>query len=114
MIIRTLIFVALVASVIAGCGRRGSLEAAGEPETTLAPGAGSASYTLDATSPGAQEPEAEQSPAPQRRFFLDFLLSGRTCTISCIAMACSMPRTCRYRRSLDRSARPSIAIPRQR
>jgi predicted small lipoprotein YifL len=74
MPIRTLILVALVAAALAGCGRRGALETPGEPETTLAPGGGSAAYTLDAASPGAQEREREQPPAPQRRFFLDFLL----------------------------------------
>jgi predicted small lipoprotein YifL len=73
MPLRTLILVALVAAAVAGCGRRGSLDAPGET-TTLAPGAGSASTTLDTASPGAQEPEPAQPPAPERRFFLDFLL----------------------------------------
>jgi predicted small lipoprotein YifL len=75
MLFRTLLIVALIATALTGCGRRGSLESpAGELETNVVPGSGSASETLDAASPGSQEPEAERTPQPDRPFFLDFLL----------------------------------------
>jgi len=89
MPIRNLIIAAIVAAIVCGCGRRGSLEEppgaaparqeAAPPdvyggEASLAPGSGAAADTLDATSPGAQDPELRTEPAPKRRFFLDFLL----------------------------------------
>ncbi|HEX9904175.1 MAG TPA: hypothetical protein VGA77_04350 [Propylenella sp.] len=90
MPIRILIIAAIAAAIVCGCGRRGSLEeppgaapVAGREaapavvyggEATLAPGSGTAADTLDATSPGAQDPELRSEPAPRRRFFLDFLL----------------------------------------
>jgi len=93
MPIRTLLILALVAVAIAGCGRRGGLEepapaiaptSAAEtvderpivsaPDDSITPGSGAAANTLDATSPGAQDPSIVTEPAPARPFFLDFLL----------------------------------------
>jgi predicted small lipoprotein YifL len=72
---RNLIIIALIAAGFTGCGRRGALESpAGELETSVVPGSGAAAETLDAASPGSQEPEAERTPQPDRPFFLDFLL----------------------------------------
>ena len=67
MPIRTLIIVVLAAAVIAGCGRRGPLEA---PDAAAVEVPAPAAGALDAPAPAAPPPE----PEPQRRFFLDFLL----------------------------------------
>ena len=65
MPIRTLIIVVLAAAVVAGCGRRGQLEAPDAAVVEPGPAAGALDPALPAPTP---EPE------PQRRFFLDFLL----------------------------------------
>jgi predicted small lipoprotein YifL len=70
--------VLLTALALAGCGRRGPLEAPGEPETgavsDTAPRPGSTPMTSNA-SPGATEPQpAAPGAAPGRRFILDPLI----------------------------------------
>jgi predicted small lipoprotein YifL len=74
MPVRTLIIVLLAAAALAGCGRRGPLEA---PDARPAAGLVTAPPTnvspLDPGSTVVPVPREEQ-PAPRRRFFLDFLL----------------------------------------
>jgi predicted small lipoprotein YifL len=68
MLIRSLLVLTLAATAVAGCGRRGSLEAPGEAQAVAAPIAGS-------PSPGAIEPQpARPAAAPERRFLLDPLI----------------------------------------
>ncbi len=81
MPIRTLAIILIATTALAGCGRRGSLEAPGEAEAvsslaaqTTSPIPGEPLLT-GPVSPGAQEPpRAAPATAPQRRFVLDFLL----------------------------------------
>ena len=73
MPIRAIIVVALIACAASGCGRRGSLEDPGSAEPVLAPAETSAAGFGDFL-PEANDPNAPPPPAPQRRFFLDFLL----------------------------------------
>ncbi|MBH0236413.1 lipoprotein [Methylobrevis albus] len=59
----------VVATALAGCGRRGSLEPPGTPEPAAAPGG------LGAVPLGAPEPRRPApTPAPDRPFLLDWLL----------------------------------------
>ena len=74
MPVRTLIIVLLTVAALAGCGRRGDLEA---PGARPAEGAVAAPPTnVSPLDPGSTVvPVAkDQQPAPRRRFFLDFLL----------------------------------------
>lgn len=82
MPIRALAILLTVAAIVTGCGRRGSLEAPedradavsnpAQQPTSPVPGEPLLAGPL---SPGAQEPaEARPAAAPERRFFLDFLL----------------------------------------
>jgi len=73
MPIRAFIIVALVACATSGCGRRGGLEDPAAPETALAPTETPAAGFGDFL-PEAEDPETPPPPAPQRPFFLDFLL----------------------------------------
>jgi predicted small lipoprotein YifL len=81
MLQRTFIVLLILVTTLAGCGRRGALEAPGEPEAAAVPAdaepfAGIAS-PFDNPSPGAQEEEAERAEpgaAPRRRFILDPLI----------------------------------------
>ena len=81
MPIRILAVLLLAAIALAGCGRRGALEppepaeAVSNPaQQTTSPVPGQPLLT-GPVSPGAQEPaEAGPTAAPERRFFLDFLL----------------------------------------
>jgi len=73
MPIRAFIIIALVACAASGCGRRGSLEDPAAPASTLAP-AGTPAAGFGDFLPEADDPEAPPPAAPQRRFFLDFLL----------------------------------------
>ncbi len=82
MPIRSLLVLLIVAAMaLAGCGRRGSLEApdradavSNPAQQTTSPVPGEPLLT-GPLSPGAQEPaEARPTTAPERRFFLDFLL----------------------------------------
>ena len=73
MPIRAFIIVALVACAVSGCGRRGSLEDPAAPEAVLAPAETSVQGFGDFL-PEVDNPEAPPPAAPQRRFFLDFLL----------------------------------------
>jgi predicted small lipoprotein YifL len=81
MLQRTFIAFLVLLTVLAGCGRRGALDAPGEPEAAAVPAdpqpfAGIAS-PFDNPSPGAQEEAAEQAEpgaAPRRRFILDPLI----------------------------------------
>ena len=78
---RALLFVLIASLALAGCGRRGALEApdradavSNPVEQTTSPVPGEPLFT-DPVSPGAQEPaEAAPAAAPRRSFFLDFLL----------------------------------------
>ena len=72
MPLRTLIIVLLALAALAGCGRRGSLEAPGAATSTSA-GPPSNVSPLDPGSLPAT-PEQHQLQPPRRRFFLDFLL----------------------------------------
>jgi predicted small lipoprotein YifL len=73
MPVRTLIIVLLAVAAIAGCGRRGSLEAPGAAPSTSSAAPTSNVSPLD---PGSVPATPEQRPIEpqQRRFFLDFLL----------------------------------------
>ena len=78
MPLRILILALIAATALTGCGRRGSLEAPGEPETVAAPAPleppGSTPAAATA-SPGATEPpETAPVGAPERHFFLDPLI----------------------------------------
>ncbi len=68
-----LIAFALIACAVAGCGRRGALEDATAPEPTLAPTETPAAGFGDFL-PAEADPVAPLPAAPERRFFLDFLL----------------------------------------
>ena len=75
MLVRSLLIVVLAVAALTGCGRRGSLEEPGVAPTAATSPAppGSGASPLDPGAPAViQEPAVE--PAPQRRFFLDFLL----------------------------------------
>lgn len=98
MPLRIFTLLLLTVALVAGCGRRGALEAPGRVETNAVPApsspalpgasedapAAAASSTdvtpgaapaLDPASPGAQEPaKARPSKAPNRHFLLDPLL----------------------------------------
>jgi predicted small lipoprotein YifL len=71
--LRTVLILLAATMLLAGCGRRGGLEAPGsavETEPLFAPEA-----ILDDASPGAQDPEPQAQPdAPERRFILDPLI----------------------------------------
>jgi hypothetical protein len=72
MILRAVIILVAAAALFAACGRRGSLEAPGEPQPAPVPGS---TLLLDPVSPGAQEPPGTGSePVPDRRFILDPLI----------------------------------------
>jgi predicted small lipoprotein YifL len=77
MPIRTMLIILLAAAILAGCGRRGSLEAPGAvaTEQSAVPLAPDGISPLD---PGSNAFGAEDEPLPtsppQRRFLLDFLL----------------------------------------
>lgn len=86
MPIRTLIIVVVAAALVAGCGRRGALEAPDGPdatltpgiaETSLAPGSDLPAEELDAAEGGVPlaDTQVNEEPVPRKgRFFLDFLL----------------------------------------
>jgi hypothetical protein len=67
------LIVAVAATAISGCGRRGALEAPGSalgPEPLFSP-----PVLTEQESPGAQDPEATRQPAaPDRPFVLDPLI----------------------------------------
>lgn len=72
MLFRTVVMLVTAAALVAACGRRGSLEAPGEPEPAPVPGS---TLLLDPVSPGAQEPPGTgPEEAPDRPFILDPLI----------------------------------------
>ena len=74
MPVRIFIAVLISASLAAGCGRRGPLEAPRSAINVESEGPGSPG-TLDAVSPGAQQPDAHRPvEVPPQRFVLDPLL----------------------------------------
>jgi predicted small lipoprotein YifL len=76
MPLRTLIIILLAAAALSGCGRRGSLEAPGEP-SPRAGSYGAPPADVSPLDPGSvpATPEQQQlQPPPRRRYFLDFLL----------------------------------------
>ncbi len=69
---RAILILVLVGLALAGCGRRGELQAPGtvEPDPVVGPEA-----ILSPASPGAtQPPEARPEAAPEKRFILDPLI----------------------------------------
>jgi predicted small lipoprotein YifL len=80
MAVRTLITVVLVATALAGCGRRGGLEPPGTQVDLAPPGAVEGPLVpsdvspLDPGSVPATPEERVLQPPPRRRFFLDFIL----------------------------------------
>lgn len=72
MPIRALIIVVVAIAALAGCGRRGDLEAPGATtSTSIAPPS-----NVSPLDPGSvpAPPEQQVQPPPQRRFILDYLL----------------------------------------
>jgi predicted small lipoprotein YifL len=73
MPVRTLIIVLLAVAALAGCGRRGDLEAPGATTSTSAAPPTNVS-PLDPGSVPVTPQQQQLQPPPRRRFLLDFLL----------------------------------------
>ncbi len=78
MPIRTLIIVILAVAAVTGCGRRGGLEPPGAAAANEGAAAVLATDGISPLDPGSpaidEQADADLTPPPRRRFFLDFLL----------------------------------------